>query len=101
MFLVETINYPKFKNSSRTLFAHVFGSCVRGFRVVLQPLEIVDLPVGMTCQIPGPDCLHQQHAPTEYSLSATWRQVCPLAAVLAVPTVSAHRLEHRFSVTAL
>lgn len=62
---------------------HVFGSCVRALREVLPPVQIVDLPAGMTCQIPGPDCLHQQHAPIASCLGATGSQGRPFAAVSA------------------
>ena len=63
--------------TNRTLvasFAQAFGSCVRAFGEVLPPVQIVDLPAGMTCQIPGPDCLHQQHAPIASRLGATGSQ---------------------------
>jgi hypothetical protein len=72
-------------------FAHAFGSCVRALRDVLPPVQIVDLPAGMTCQIPGPDCLHQQHATIGSCLGATGSQGRPFAAVLAT-LYTLHRL---------
>jgi len=73
-FWWKRIAYPEINSTLMASFAQAFGSCVRALGEVLPPVQIVDLPAGMTCQIPGPDCLHQQHAPIASCLGATGSQ---------------------------